>query len=175
MRRLAELWVSSQEFLDMGGIVLVAILATTLVMWVLIVERYRYVRVLFPREAEALVAEWHARTDRTSWYAHQIRREMISRATISLRGPLGLIQTFVAICPMLGLLGTVTGIVEVFDVMAFAGSGNPRALASGVSRATIPTMAGMVAALSGFIVTAQLARRIELETGRMADHLSPGD
>lgn len=175
MHRLAEFRVASQEFLDMGGIVLIAILLVTFAMWVLIVERYRYLLVLFPREAETLVTEWVARTDRSSWYAHQIRREMISRATLSLRGPLGLIQTFVAICPMLGLLGTVTGIVEVFDVVALAGSGNPRALASGVSRATIPTMAGMVAALSGFIVTAQLARRIELETGRMADHLSPGD
>jgi len=173
MHDLADLWVASQEFLDMGGTVLLVILAVTFLMWSLIVERYRYLRVLFPIEAEAVVTEWRARTDRTSWYAHQIRREMISRATAALRGPLGLIQAFVAVCPLLGLLGTVTGIVEVFDVVAFAGSGNPRALASGVSRATIPTMAGMVAALSGFVVTSQLARRIELEAGRMADRLSP--
>jgi biopolymer transport protein ExbB len=173
MHDLADLWVASQEFLDMGGTVLLVILAVTFLMWTLIVERYRYLRVLFPIEAEALVAEWRARTDRTSWYAHQVRREMISRATAALRGPLGLIQAIVAVCPLLGLLGTVTGIVEVFDVVAFAGSGNPRALASGVSRATIPTMAGMVAALSGFVVTSQLARRIELEAGRMADRLSP--
>jgi len=175
VHRLGDLLRASEEFLDLGGTVLVVILVVTLLMWILIIERYRYVRVLFPREAEALVAEWRARTDRTSWYAHKIRREMISRTAIMLRGPLELIQTFVAVCPMLGLLGTVTGIVEVFDVMSFAGSGNPRALASGVSRATIPTMAGMVAALSGFIVSSQLARRIELETGRMADRLSPED
>ena len=48
-----------------------------------------------------------------------------------------------------GLLGTVTGMIEVFDVMAITGSGNARSMASGVSKATIPTMAGMVGALSG--------------------------
>jgi biopolymer transport protein ExbB len=39
--------------------------------------------------------------------------------------------------------------IEVFDVMTILGTGNPRAMASGVSKATIPTMAGMVVALSG--------------------------
>jgi biopolymer transport protein ExbB len=174
VHRLGDLRAASQDFLDMGGTVLGAILVVTFLMWVLIIERYRYLHVLFPALAAELVAEWRARSERTSWYAHQVRREMISRATIALRGPLVLIQTFVAVCPMLGLLGTVTGVVEVFDVMAVAGSGNPRALASGVSRATIPTMAGMVAALSGFIVSAQLARRVEIEAERLADHLSPG-
>jgi biopolymer transport protein ExbB len=44
--------------------------------------------------------------------------------------------------------------IEVFDVMAVSGSGNARSMASGVSKATIPTMAGMVGALSGvFLVT----------------------
>jgi biopolymer transport protein ExbB len=175
MNRLGRLWIESQEFLEMGGVVLIAILVVTFLMWTLLVERYRYLRVLFPRDAEALVAEWRARDDRSSWYAHKIRREMISRASLSLRGSLGLIHTFVAVCPLLGLLGTVSGIMQIFDVMAFAGSGNARALASGVSRATVPTMAGMVAALSGFILSAQLTRRVELEVGRMADHLAPED
>ena len=48
--------------------------------------------------------------------------------------------------------------IEVFDVMAIAGSGNPRAMAAGVSRATIPTMAGMVAALSGLVVSMRMDR-----------------
>ncbi len=79
-----------------------------------------------------------------------------------------------ALCPLLGLLGTVTGMIEVFDVMAIAGSGNPRAMASGVSRATIPTMAGMVAALSGLIFSVQLERRSKSEASRIADQLAPG-
>jgi biopolymer transport protein ExbB len=59
------------------------------------------------------------------------------------------IKVLVALCPLLGLLGTVTGMISVFDVMAMTGTGNARLMASGISMATIPTMAGMVAALSG--------------------------
>jgi biopolymer transport protein ExbB len=62
--------------------------------------------------------------------------------------------------------------VEVFDVMAIAGSGNPRAMASGVSRAILPTMAGMVAALSGFILSVQLERRADRAMHELEDHLT---
>ena len=67
----------------------------------------------------------------------------------SATSTLGLIKALVALCPLLGLLGTVTGMIEVFDVMAISGSGNARAMAAGVSQATVSTMAGMVSALSG--------------------------
>ena len=61
------------------------------------------------------------------------------------------IKGLVALCPLLGLLGTVTGMIEVFDVMAYTGTGNPRAMASGVSKATLPTMTGLVISISGLI------------------------
>jgi biopolymer transport protein ExbB len=69
-----------------------------------------------------------------------------------------MIKTLVALCPLLGLVGTVTGMIEVFDVMALSGTGNARSMAAGVSRATIPTMAGMVGALSGVFAAALLSR-----------------
>jgi biopolymer transport protein ExbB len=59
----------------------------------------------------------------------------------------------------------------VFDVMAIAGSGNTRGMASGVSKATLPTMAGMVAALSGMLFSIQLERFADDEAARVADSL----
>ena len=82
-----------------------------------------------------------------------------------------MIKTAVALCPMLGLLGTVTGMIEVFDVMAVSGSGNARGMAGGVSKATLPTMAGMVAALSGMVFSTQLDRFAADQTERGADEL----
>ena len=76
----------------------------------------------------------------------------------------------VALCPMLGLLGTVTGMIEVFDVMA-AGGGNTRGMAAGVSKATLPTMAGMVAAISGMLFHIQLERFAADASERVADRL----
>ena len=69
----------------------------------------------------------------------------------------------VALCPLLGLMGTVTGMIEVFHVMAVTGGGDAKAMAGGVSRATIPTMAGMVAALSGLFANTWITRVAENE------------
>jgi len=71
---------------------------------------------------------------------------------------LKLIPSLIALLPMFGLLGTVTGMIQVFDVMAVLGSGNPRAMADGVSAATIPTMSGMVVALAAIPFATQLER-----------------
>ena len=81
----------------------------------------------------------------------------------------------VALCPLLGLMGTVTGMIEVFDVMALAGSGNARSMASGVSKATIPTMAGMVGALSGVYLVTVLNQKVNREIEDLEDNLTTGD
>ena len=62
-----------------------------------------------------------------------------------------IIQTLIALCPILGLLGTVTGMIEVFDVVSFFGTGNARALASGITKATLPTMTGMAISIVGLL------------------------
>lgn len=74
-----------------------------------------------------------------------------------------LIPALIALLPMMGLLGTVTGMIQVFEVMAYLGSGNPRAMANGVSAATIPTMAGMVLSLVGIPFMTELNRRYQRE------------
>jgi len=159
-----------REFVEQGGDVLLVIAFTTAVMWTLMIERFWYFRVGHKRMTEEIKKLWQGRVDRSSWNAHQIRRQLISQVAERLNAGLGLINTTVAICPMLGLLGTVTGMIEVFDVMA-AGAGNTRGMAGGVSKATLPTMAGMVAALSGMLFSIQLQRFAQDETQRVADHL----
>jgi protein TonB len=69
-----------------------------------------------------------------------------------------LLKTLAAICPLLGLLGTVTGMIVIFDVMGILPNLSPRAVAGGVSKATVTTMAGMVGALSGFFPAIWLHR-----------------
>ncbi len=161
-----------RAFIERGGDVLILIAAVTFLMWTLMLERLWYFKVIQPREARLVEETWRARSDHDSWFANQVRRLMVSEMRIDLHHSVDAIKTLVALCPLLGLLGTVTGMIEVFDVMAIAGSGNTRAMASGVSKATIPTMAGMVAALSGLILSVQIERFANNETARVADHLT---
>ena len=161
-----------RDFMDRGGDVLYLILGVTFFMWVLILERQWYYHRLFPAEVQTVIETWRARRDQTSWYARQIRDLLISGVRQNLQHSLLMVKTLVAVCPLLGLLGTVTGMIEVFDVMAIAGGGNVRAMAAGVSKATIPTMAGMVAALSGLYFSVSMERFARRETERVADHLT---
>ncbi len=145
-------------FIERGGPVLIAIFVVTALMWSAILERLVYIAAVHWRRTRETRKAWRARSDRSSWHAHRIREMLISENSQDLEFSMGFIKTLIAICPLLGLLGTVSGMIEVFDVMAVSGSGNARAMASGVSRATIPTMAGMVAALSGLLFSTQLQR-----------------
>jgi biopolymer transport protein ExbB len=169
---LSEAVEAVREFVDRGGDVLLAIGAVTFLMWTLILERLWYFRRIAPREAQRVQQIWAAEPDHRSWHADQIRNLLVSEIRSNLGESIPMIRTLVALCPLLGLLGTVTGMIEVFDVMAISGNGNTRAMASGVSRATIPTMAGMVAALSGLALSVQLDRFAQHETDRVADRLT---
>ena len=69
------------------------------------------------------------------------------------------------------LLGTVLGMIAVFDVLALNGTGNPRGMAAGVWQATLPTMAGMVLAIPGLFSLARLEREASQAIERLADQL----
>ncbi len=168
---MGQMILDVQAFLETGGGVLDVIGVVTVVMWTLILERFYYFYRIFPNVADRVQRDWQAREDHSSWAAHQIRRLKVSEMRMELEDGLPYIRVLVAVCPLLGLLGTVTGMIEVFDVMAVAGSGNAKAMAGGVSKATIPTMAGMVAALSGLILSARLENFAADEGERLADRL----
>lgn len=156
-------FIAIRSFFEAGGDVLWAIFAVTMLMWALIIERFWYFRFIMPKQVASVVAEWEARPERTSWNAHCIRRQLVSEISIAARRSIGIIQVLMVLLPLLGLLGTVTGMIQVFNVMAFVGTSNARLMAGGVSAATIPTMAGLVAALSGFYLAVYLQRRARAE------------
>jgi biopolymer transport protein ExbB len=89
--------------------------------------------------------------DHRSWFAEKYRNELVGRIGRQLMQNFSLIGTLIKICPLLGLLGTVVGMLEVFDALAATGSNNPRSMAAGVSKATVSTLAGMVVAIVGLL------------------------
>ncbi len=161
-----------REFIDTGGQVLTVIGLVIFIMWLLIFERFVFVFYSYKSVKNHLLETWQAREEKSSWYAKHIRIALISRGTTKLNRNLMLIQSLVVLCPLLGLLGTVTGMIEVFNVMAMSGSGNVRAMASGVSGATIPTMAGMVGSLSGVFTITWLKRHAKKEAELLTDSLA---
>ena len=163
---------SIQDFFDAGGPVLWLIFAAALVMWTLIIERWWYFREIFPHEQESLRLQWGRRHDRHSWYARRIRAMLISQANIAMGATLPIMRVVIPMCPLLGLLGTVTGMLEVFDVMTIQGSADARTMASGVSHAMVSTMSGLAVSLSGMFFVHRFQARVQRETERLNDVLA---
>ncbi|MBL4670753.1 MAG: MotA/TolQ/ExbB proton channel family protein [Arenicella sp.] len=161
-----------RDFMELGGPVLYLIALLLVVMWYMIIERIFYIRGPHQRAVKAALDQWEARSERNSWAAHQVREQLVSTVGSKLKENLSMIQACVALAPLFGLLGTVTGMIEVFQVMAINGTSNARAMAGGVSRATVPTMAGMVAALSGLFLSFWLQRKAEQERELLNEHLT---
>jgi biopolymer transport protein ExbB len=138
-------------------------------MWAITFERYRYFRHRLGPEAAALMAQWEARTDHESWTARQIRRAMISRLNVAMTANLVLLKVLVPLCPLLGLVGTVAGMLEVFDAMALRGSADARTMASGVSQAMVCTMTGLAISITGIYPVFYFTQRAKYETELLAD------
>tara|TARA_X000000368_G_scaffold382629_1_gene339900 strand:- start:105 stop:638 length:534 start_codon:yes stop_codon:yes gene_type:complete len=158
-------------FMQRGGPVLWVIAWLLLIKWSLVFERIWYLNTTHKKNIKTTLADWNARADTRSWSAHQIRTMMISKISLDVRNTLPIIEVLVTICPLLGLIGTVTGMIEVFFVMAVSGGGDAKSMAGGVSKATIPTMAGMVGAISGIFAFNYLKSKVDRDLELLEDKL----
>jgi biopolymer transport protein ExbB len=172
MSALVSLYQNVQAFIELGGPVIWALLGTSLLMWFLILERTWFIRFSWPRRFSVMARSWQDRGDHHSWKARSIREELVSQASMDLHALLPMIRILVVLCPLLGLLGTVTGMIGVFDVIAMSGNDDAQAIARGVCRATIPTMSGLVVALTGIFFTVQLRLLADRATDKVADCLA---
>ncbi len=172
MLALMDALATIKAFMEQGGPVLIWISLLTLVMWTLIIERSWFFRGALKGEVQDVLDTWEAREERKSWNARKIRDALISRVSLKVDVNMSMIQALVALAPLLGLLGTVTGMIEVFNVLAVTGGGDAKSMAGGVSQATIPTMAGMVAALSGVFGNTYVTNTADREKQLLEDRLT---
>jgi biopolymer transport protein ExbB len=79
---------------------------------------------------------------------------------------LGMLAT---IAPLLGLLGTVTGMINTFHMITYYGTGDPRMMSSGISEALVTTMVGLVVAIPLMLAHTLISRRVESTIGQMEE------
>lgn len=158
----SELCDQAQVFLDKGGPALWSILILSLLLWLLILERYWYLYFDLPALLEQLNSRWHACRHRRKGYCRRLRSSLLEELRYSSGRHLRSIAVLTQVLPLLGLLGTVSGMIETFDVITVFGNGNARGLAGGISQALLTTMSGLVTALSGLYFGANLKQRMHL-------------
>lgn len=164
-------WLQTSSLLLAGGWVMVAIMALSVLMWGLILDRYLF---YFRRRGDLVrdaVETWNSAVDPSP----QLNRRLRQSLTASFHGRLAswmiTIQVITAVLPLLGLLGTVGGMIQTFEVLTVFGTGNVRGMADGISQALITTMAGLMTALAGIYFAGDLTNRIDRETERLREHL----
>lgn len=148
------------EFLNRGGIMLYIILIFAFLLWSLLIERFYLLYISIAKSHSDLLISWQQH--RESMEVLRIRKSLQHIYSCRLKATLPLIRMLIAMIPMLGLLGTVWGMIEIFDVIAIEGTGDAKAMAGGISMATLPTMSGMAIA----IVTLFAFRKLEDKTDR---------
>jgi biopolymer transport protein ExbB len=154
-----------------GGPFVVWIFLAGVLMWTLILERYWYFSQVLPVETKETIERWNATADHSSWSARQIRKMRISQLNAAMVANLPLMRVLVPLSPLLGLVGTVSGMMEVFDSMALRGSADARTMASGVSHAMICTMTGLAVSISGLFPVHYFNSRVRRETELLSDRL----
>jgi biopolymer transport protein ExbB len=162
---------SVEALVHLGGPWVMWIFICGAVMWMLVIERYWFFKRMLPQQIAESLATWRARSEHHSWCARQIRTAMISRLNSAMSANMPLLRVLVPLSPLLGLIGTVSGMLEVFDSMALRGSADARAMASGVSEAMNCTMTGLAVSITGLFPVYYFDNRTRLETELLSDKL----
>ncbi len=151
------------DFLDQGGMALYVIFFMAIVLWVLIIERFLYITFFLKKEQRRLLAEWQV------YQAHMDAGRIRECLQVIFQNKLfegfEVIKVLITIAPLLGLYGTVYGMIEIFDVIAQNGTGDARAMANGISMATLSTMSGMAVAITGLIFRHKIEAMVHRKTG----------
>jgi biopolymer transport protein ExbB len=162
-------FVAVVDLIDEGGPFVGWIFACGVALWTLCLERYWYFSRVLPRDSAAMLRAWRERREHGSWCARNIRQAMISRLNSGMTANMPLLRVLVPLAPLLGLIGTVSGMLEVFDSMALRGSADARSMASGVSHAMICTMTGLAVSITGLYPVHYFQTRAKHETELLAD------
>jgi biopolymer transport protein ExbB len=178
-----------------GGIVMIPLLACSLISVTLTIERIVFWRKIKSREAVqdmlGLVeaGEFNKALNIGKGSQHPIARvlaaglvhrnpapakamEAAAQAEIPvLKCRLGALDTIITLAPLLGLLGTVVGMISSFDIMSEAGLGQPHAVTGGVAEALIATATGLLIAILTLLSYNYFTSRAEREMDAM-EHFS---
>jgi len=175
------------EFLIKGGLVMVPLLACSIIALAIVIERFLFWRRIRDRQKSdeilSLVEQGEfSRASEISCSADSpITRVLASglahsassltkamevaaqKETSVLKQRLTILDTIITLAPLLGLLGTVTGMIGSFGIMSQVGIGQPHAVTGGVAEALIATATGLLIAILTLVPYNYLSSRAERE------------
>ena len=148
------------ELFIRGGPVLYILFGLTFLIFTLLIDKYVFIFIQSKKWVNNKFNQFVKLNPPSATKYKFVESTLISNVKRKTASNIKVLDGLIGMCPMIGLLGTVYGMIEVFEVLSFLGTGNPRAMSSGVAMATIPTMSGMVITLFGLYFYQDLNGRI---------------
>jgi biopolymer transport protein ExbB len=167
------------EFVRSGGLVMVPLLVLSVWLWSVIlsaaVRVFAWSSVKTTSRAQAASKKTLCRQlEKFVGSSQKMNRHLLACAIDQILRPLDsaitTIRILSAVAPLLGLLGTVNGMINTFEVLALFGTGNARALASGISEAMVTTQTGLMVAVPGIVAGYILKGKNKTIKGRLKSY-----
>lgn len=146
------------SFITMGGPVMPILVLIAFAIWVIVIERLYALKFSIRRDHKQYIdhglfnPKSNIQPKDYYWAQTQISASAQSQFKQALNRGLALLKVLVACCPLLGLLGTVIGMISVFDTIAITGNSDAGRMAAGIYQATLPTMTGLAIALFALLI-----------------------
>jgi biopolymer transport protein ExbB len=137
------------NFIDQGGPIVFVLFFISIYLFILLAAKFKFLFFEITEILKSFDSKVNS-IEKDEFYLLNLSIQKADFKSVVLKD-FTTIQILITLCPVLGLLGTVTGMIEVFDVVSFFGTGNARALASGITKATLPTMTGMAISIVGLL------------------------
>ena len=177
-----EVFFDIFAYLKFGGVSIVSLLIVSFLMWILIIERFLFFREIEKKDISTYEAmkimkessyfERRGILSKTlglflekrvgnSAIDKKIIEECIMEIKPNINKFLKEIEIFAAVAPLLGLLGTIIGMVATFDAISLSGVCNVKGISNGISKALITTQSGLIVAIPGLFMSVYLSKKRE--------------
>ena len=165
------------DFINAGGsitwiLVAMNVVGLSLILWRLFI--FRDFKKRIDSEAKLLATDLSSRFKNANLISHMdLVKDSISQRLHELEVGMTSIKVVATTAPLLGLLGTVIGIYEAFQVISAKGLTDPGQFASGISYALITTIVGLIVAIPHYIAHNYLSGEVDSLEINMEKHIAP--
>lgn len=138
-------------YIDRGGMIVYILIALNIIGFSIIMWKFSVLLIVRSRQNKIVDTIVNFTKDNNEEFSIKSLDNILTKEMSKLEFGINTIQIIATIAPLLGLLGTVIGVLQSFDSIAKLGLGDPSIFSAGISIALITTVAGMIVAIPHFI------------------------
>ncbi len=142
------------SYFEQGGVIMYILLALNVIGWSVMIYKaiqLMIIRTKYEAIADSLLKSGQNSVSTDRAYLLEKSKDRIAAYMITLEKGLGIVKSIASIAPLLGLLGTVVGVLIAFETISQKGMDDPSIFAGGIAMALVTTVAGLIVAIPHYL------------------------